>query len=344
MSNPVRRLKEILGELLLNGRQGNIMARRHAERLDALDAAVRGLSAEIAHVGAAVQATGNAISQDIGDQVGRLAAIATTEATGGAALVSSVRLATTEAADRLRRLAALLRPERARGTGKCRTGLKHDGGYVMLDDWAGLAGALSIGIGNDDGWDLDMVRRGLSVAQFDHTIAAPPSSVPGLRWQPVGIAPEDVNNLRSLRTLIALSGLPAEGDLLLKLDVEAAEWPVLAAGEVAAPLGRFRQMLIEFHWFERIGEDDWFATAEAALTHLNRTHAMVHVHANNWGGMVLIGGIPFPRVLEVAFARRDAYEFEPETGPFPTALDAACNPDQPDLFLGAFRFTAAAQG
>lgn len=335
MRNPVRRLKEVLGELLLNGQQGNALARHQAERLDGLEGSVRALAAELARVHGAVESARDGLSRVIHDEVGRLAGA---NAAPGSTLIASALLASPEVAARLLRLAALLVPQRARATDKCRIGLGHDGGYVMLDDWAGLAGALSIGIGNDDGWDREMVRRGLSVAQYDHTITAPPSTGPGLNWQPVGIAPADVNNLRSLRSLIALSGLPAEGDLLLKLDVEAAEWPALAGGEDAAPLGRFRQVLVEFHWFERIGEDHWFVIAEQALAHLNRSHAVVHVHGNNWGGMALIGGIPFPRVLEVTYARRDAYAFEAEAGLFPSALDAPCNPAQPDLFLGGFRF------
>lgn len=338
MRNPLRRLKEVLGELLMYGQQGNDLARRQAERLDGLEGALRAISADLVRIGGAVQATRDGLSRTIHDEVGRLSLRAEAADGAGAGFLAHDSLATPEATERLRRLAALMVPQRARAVKKCRIGVHHDGGYVMLDDWAGLAGALSIGIGNDDGWDREMVRRGLPVAQFDHTITAPPSTGPGLHWQPIGIAAADVNNLRTLRSLIALSGLPPEGDLVLKMDVEAAEWPVLAAGEAAAPLGRFRQMLVEFHWFERIGEDDWFAAAEGALAHLNRSHAVVHVHANNWGGMVLIGGVAFPRVLELTYARRDAYAFEPETELFPTALDAACNPAKPDLFLGSFRF------
>jgi len=208
----------------------------------------------------------------------------------------------------------------------------------MLDDWQGLAGAISLSVGSDDAWDRAMQARGLAVAQYDHTITAPPRRAPGLHWQPLGIGTADVNTLRTLRSLIALAGLPEKGDLVLKMDVEAAEWAALAPGPEAAPLERFRQIVVELHWFERVADPDWFATAGAALRHLAERHAVVHVHANNRGGMALIGGIPFPRVLEVTWARRDAYALEPETGFFPTPLDAPCDPSRPDLFLGPFRF------
>ncbi|MBB5688886.1 hypothetical protein GXW77_15780 [Roseomonas alkaliterrae] len=337
MNNPVARIKGILGELLLNGRQALEVMRAQAMRLDRIDEgqALRlgRLEREQARRFAALERKLEAMGAH-----GGLPGVpgAPVEAIAAEPLDEIASLSRERA--RILRLAALLAPFRPRDARKVRVGPPRDGGYVMVEDWGGLAGAISIGIGDDDAWDRAMLGHGCPVAQFDHTITAPPGTAPGLAWQPLGIGTVDVNNIRTLRSLIALSGLPEAGDLVLKMDVEAAEWPVLAAGEATAPLERFRQILIEFHWFDRIGGDRWFAEAEAALTHLTRSHAVVHVHANNWGGAALIGGVPFPCVLEVTLLRRDVAELEPETGFFPTPLDAPCNPSRPDIFLGTFRF------
>lgn len=354
MNNPVARIKGILGELLLNGRQALEVARAQALRLDRIeDGQARGLD----RLGREQAQRLERLERDLALRLGALERklvvldretgrpIERPLATGGddSDPLPETAPASGERA-RILRLAALLAPSRPRDTRKVRVGRPHDGGYVMVEDWQGLAGAISIGIGDDDAWDRAMLGHGCRVAQFDHTITAPPGTADGLRWQPLGIGTADVNNLRTLRSLIALSGLPEAGDLVLKMDVEAAEWPVLAAGEATAPLGRFRQILIELHWFDRIGEDRWYAEAEAALRHLTRSHAVVHVHANNWGGAALIGGVPFPRVLEVTLLRRDAGELAPETGSFPTELDAPCDPSRPDIFLGAFRFPEAPAG
>lgn len=315
MGNPVRRIKEILGEILRNGREGLEHQRLQQHRFDIMEHRLGAIEAAL-----------------------RASAMAGGAAAAAEAIPGAAGPVAEQARQRILRLAALLEPWRARGVGKVRVGEDHDGGYVMLDDWQGLAGAISIGIGNDDTWDRGVQARGLRVAQYDHTITAPPRQAEGLAWRPLGIGAVDVNNLRTLRSLIALAGLPEQGDLVGKMDVEAAEWEALAAGPEAAPLCRFRQLVVELHWFERVTDPAWFAAAEAALRHLARRHAVVHVHANNWGGMALIGGIAFPRVVEVTWARRDAYALEPETGFFPTPLDAPCDPSRPDLFLGAFRF------
>lgn len=327
MKNPVVRLKEILAELQRNGRSALSLLQDHAARLEASERRLAGIDASFAALEDGLRSLQGAAGGQPGAQ-GAGAGQGMPETATGNGL----------SRERILRLAALLEPRRAAGAGKVRVGGANDGGYVMLDDWSGIAGAISIGIGNDDAWDRAILARGIPVAQFDHTITDPPVRAEGLAWQPLGVAAADVNNVRTLASLIRLSGLPEAGDLLLKMDAESAEWAVFAAGEEVAPVGRFRQITLELHWFDRVAETAWFATAEAALSYLARTHAVIHVHANNWGGMALIGGIPFPRVLEITYARRDAYVLDPEHGPFPSSIDAPCNPEKPDLYLGSFRF------
>ena len=173
---------------------------------------------------------------------------------------------TDKIARRAFRLGNLLTPATADGHRKVRIGHRYDGGYV----------------------------------------AAAPTDVPGIEWHCNGIGPHDTEDLRSLRSIVQLAGFSEDGDLVLKIDAELAEWEALQTEE-AAPLDRFRQMVIEFHWFDRIADDVWFATARRAFERIWRSHAPVHVHANNGVGMMLLGGVSFPRVLEVTFARKDVY-------------------------------------
>src|SRR5476651_2191886 len=74
------------------------------------------------------------------------------------------------------KLLRLLAPERAEGVAKIRVGGRHDGGYVMLDDFRGIEGAYSLGIGPDVGWDLALAERGVPVWQYDPTVSGPPVS------------------------------------------------------------------------------------------------------------------------------------------------------------------------
>lgn len=59
--------------------------------------------------------------------------------------------------------------------GFVRVGNAHDGGYVMLNDFAHRNIAYSIGINDDVSWDFDMAERGFDVYMYDHTIEKLPT-------------------------------------------------------------------------------------------------------------------------------------------------------------------------
>ena len=85
------------------------------------------------------------------------------------------------------------------------------------------------------------------------------------------------------------------------------------------------------------GPNDTPEFQRRVLQKLGRTHRVVHLHANNAGGMVLLGGIPMPVLLELTFMRHDAARFHGHsTEPIPGPLDRPNLPQLPDLHLRAF--------
>ncbi len=376
MKNPVARLKALLGELLQNGRVTTENTAALQAQTAALQAQTAALQAQIAALQAALAALQTPIAALQAQTAALLPPIAALQtpiaalqtpiaalqcqftrlessivdtASGIASLTHAFAakpwpdlfdpFATDKIARRISRLGGMLTPGTVEGHRKIRVGHQYDGGYVMIDDWQGVRGAISIGIGDNDAWDLEMSSRDIPVAQFDHTIVAAPTAGSGMAWHCVGIGPDDTERLRTLRSIVRLADFPDEGDLLLKLDAEAAEWESLQS-EAVAPLGRFRQMIIEFHWFDRIADDAWFDVACRTIERIRRSHAPVHVHANNGVSMLLLGGISFPRVLEVTFVRKDCYVLTASDELFPTALDSPCHHGRPDHFLGRFQFPA----
>ncbi len=232
----------------------------------------------------------------------------------------------------------LLRPHDVATVPKRRFGADRDGGYVMLDDLGGARTALSFGIGPDVSWDAEMARRGLRVLQFDHTVQRPPQDDPHFDFHRARVVgqkqnPDDV----TLAEILARSDLAAENDLIAKIDVEGCEWGILA--ETPIPLlRRLRQVAVEFHDMRKFVERPWRVAALSALQNLTASHACIHVHGNNWGPFVVLGGIPFPSAFEASFARRSDYAVVPSTAEFPTELDRPCNPKVPDLYLGRWDY------
>jgi hypothetical protein len=232
-----------------------------------------------------------------------------------------------------------LEPMKVGGFKKTRAGRERDGGYVMLDDFVGIEAAYSIGISDEISWDKWIVERGIDVFQYDHTIEAPPERHEKMHWRKLGLGTSDEPDasLASMATMLAQNGHAHSRDLILKIDIEDAEWDVFGALDPAI-MSQFRQIVGEFHRFTNVATPSRCERMRKAIIALTADHHLVHVHGNNYGPYLIMGGVPIPDSLELTFVRKDDKTFEASDEIFPTSLDVPNNPGLADYRLGAFRF------
>jgi hypothetical protein len=237
----------------------------------------------------------------------------------------------------VQRLLSLLRPLDVVGPSLVRKGRNGDGGYVMLD--AGIEGvAYSLGVNDEVSWDVDMVKAGCQVYQYDHTVSSAPVTHPSIHFFKTGIAAENSPDgvFKSLEYLLETNGHRGRRDLILKMDIEGSEWEVIE-GLQTSTLDQFSQILAEWHFpeFSNIADPEELERVLSVFEKLNQTHQVIHVHANNYGRMGIIGGVSLVEGLEVTYLRRDGYQFKPCRRLFPTPLDCPNNACLPDYPLGA---------
>jgi hypothetical protein len=233
----------------------------------------------------------------------------------------------------------LLRPVEIEGLNKIRVGRANDGGYVMLDDFSGVKTAYSIGIKDDTSWDRGIADRGIDLFQYDHTIDALPEKNPRFRWFKIGLA-AIANREQSMDTLTSMihrNGHQRDNKIILKMDIEGAEWDVFGTMR-SEEIQRFGQIVCEFHGFQYIVEPMFSAKILKAFKNITQTHRLVHVHANNNTAYAIVGGVPIPAVLEITFGRVIDRRYHPSNETFPTALDMPCFPGRADYALGTFTF------
>lgn len=205
-----------------------------------------------------------------------------------------------------------------------RIGRNYDGGYIMLDDINDTMKAYSFGIFNDISWDKEMAERfGIKVEMYDHTIPREPEYHRLLSFHRIGIGQNDdiEHNLLSLKTILRDNEDAKNNNLILKMDVEGAEYDFINSTDENI-LKQFRQIIIELHKLDSKNID-----IIRAIKKLNKTHQLVWLHGNNYvKASRFENGVIMPHVLEVLFVNRDYYSFDDFKGSLPFEID------QPNMY------------
>jgi hypothetical protein len=172
-----------------------------------------------------------------------------------------------------------LRPVTLKNCRLKRFGSVNDGGYLMCENLiAGLESAYSYGIDTEDNWGCEVSREfGVRVHQYDCFTPHRPmceGAPPVFHNECIGVKTESVDS-RPFDTLT--NQIARNGDrgrrLIVKMDVEGAEWDSLLATPDAV-LNRIDQMPMELHG---VHEPRFLELVRK----LKRTFYLVSLHFNN---------------------------------------------------------------
>jgi hypothetical protein len=220
-------------------------------------------------------------------------------------------------------LGALLRALRPLDPGidLIRIGPDNDGGYLVPDDLDGIRHAFSPGVSNESGFEAQLADRGMQVFLADHSVDGPAVAHPRFVFDKRFLGCLTDERYMTLDDWHAAKlGADADAESLLQMDIEGAEYETLLAAS-ARLLGRFRIMVIEFHWLPQLWNEPFFALASRVFGKLLATHAVVHIHPNNCCGSVKSAGLEIPRIAEFTLLRRDRLRSTAYRTTFPHPLD-----------------------
>jgi hypothetical protein len=214
-----------------------------------------------------------------------------------------------------------------------RLGGNHDGGYVVSDCFTKKF-AISLGVGVEVSADIDLLDKGFSILAVDGTVSnpLPKESRYIFTGKNIGYNRESDKEI-SLRELLE-EVYPQESPDLLLIDVEGHEYSILE-NELKIVISA-KQIVIEFHGLEFLGDQEFANRVNCLLRSLRRTHKPIHIHANNSGGGINLGGVIWPTILEITFLANEFCENVRNIGPFPTALDFPNTNARPDMDLNPF--------
>ncbi|MBR1579097.1 MAG: FkbM family methyltransferase [Selenomonadaceae bacterium] len=173
----------------------------------------------------------------------------------------------------------------------------------------------------------------MDIFMYDHTIDGIPVQHEKFHWSKTGLTGfYDPNHpeLETLPRLIQKNGHADDRNMILKMDIEGAEYSVFQTIDDDT-LNRFKQIVLEFHDLTNPATENNVAFMTDKL---NATHQLVHVHANNYGSYIVRGGAILPSLIEGTYLRRADYKFVKSRRFFPTAIDQPNKAAAPDINLG----------
>jgi hypothetical protein len=164
-----------------------------------------------------------------------------------------------------------------------RYGCDNDGGYIMIENEVKGGLAYSFGIGGNVSWDIEMANHGYTVYQYDHTIENTPVQNKNFIFNKKGISNKIDSKLTTIEDIILKNKHQDETDIVLKCDIEGCEWDAFYQIKDNV-LNCFSNILIEFHWFNALADDDvFYHKVHNVLEKLSQMFVPYHIHANNFG-------------------------------------------------------------
>lgn len=226
-------------------------------------------------------------------------------------------------------LFAEVQPVRLANCELARIGEQADGGYLMCANLLdGVEAGYSYGISGYDGWGCEVsTRHAVRVHQYDCFDTRPTSCATGdLAFHAECVAgstyvDEDERRFDTITRQVARNGDTGRR-LVMKMDVEGAEWDALSELSPEA-LGHIDQLAVEFH---QVQEARFIGVFRRLKEHFH----VAHLHFNNYSCDDTLA--PFPAwAYEVLLVNKRLGRLAPTQGPVgPHPLDAPNTTTMPD--------------
>lgn len=212
--------------------------------------------------------------------------------------------------------------------GLVRIGGPGDGGYLVPRDTQGIKAVFSPGVDQAAGFERDFADRGVPCLMADKSVDGPPFAHPNFHFLKKHLGAVTGSDTITLAEWVQMADVP-DGDLLLQMDIEGAEYDVIPACPRAL-LGRFRVIVIELHRLGRLVRPIVHRRVSATLKKLLEQHVVVHLHANNAAAPKRWCGLQVHPVVEFTFVRRDCVGRSERVRSLPHPLDAPNVPGRPE--------------
>jgi len=218
----------------------------------------------------------------------------------------------------------------------CRLGPIDDGGYIVPNDFEGVVANFSPGVGPVVGFEVELAKMGIESYMIDASVGGPPVSNSKFHFEKKYLGAHSHGNFISLSDWVTAyeSTHLAQGDYILSMDIEGAEYDVLANLDERI-LAKFRIVVVEFHNLHQVYQAVFYQQLVLIFDKLLLQYDIVNMHANNNAPIVKYKNIKIPPVIEFTFLRKDRIKGISRAVKPNLKLNAKNNKSLPDVTLPA---------
>lgn len=210
-----------------------------------------------------------------------------------------------------------------------------DGGYLVPESQINcVSHVFSPGVSDNFSFETYFANKGKKCFLIDGSVEASQVKTNDLiEFQQLWLSTYDSTNSVTLDTWIK-SSVGESNDLLLQMDIEGAELQVIGLSK-SEVLIRFRVIVLEIHELNSIFTSAGLKLFEIAIRKLTENHLPIHLHVNNAGASIALGGQHYPDTIEVTLIRKDLVATDRGVATIPNSLDRKNVEENRDLhFLG----------
>lgn len=187
-----------------------------------------------------------------------------------------------------------------------RVGSSGDGGYVLNEEDRDHTTLLfSGGIEKNNDFEMALAELGVNGLQIDNSIDKAPRRHQNLSFlkATIGIQPDDF----SVKSFLSSQN---GQQILIKLDVEGAEWNTLEALSIS-DLDSVICIVAEFHFLGKLNRSDFLERAMRVFSKIRAAGLYpCFISPNNVTGVDIHGGVMIPRNLEITFTNEKNIDFQ----------------------------------
>ena len=229
---------------------------------------------------------------------------------------------------------------------KKRIGKNNDGGYVISELPGEYDLFLSGGISNDITFESEFILNNPNVLcyAFDGTIEKLPYSNNKIIFIKKNLGNKNTYALTNLHEYMR-----DYNNIFMKIDIEGHEFRILPTLFENNYINKIKQLVVEIHspadiqlypdYFKGLSDITDKEMFELFFN-LNKTHTLIHFHANNGCKMNNINGIDIPHVFELTYIRNDFINEKIQNDKqLPTELDMKNIINKEDYILKGFPYS-----